>query len=349
MNCTAPAIQCSSQMVCPANVTAKFHVKAIFIWQVNALQLAETILAGLIVGIGAYGQRYRHHPITRFIFLGATTLFLPIMSSVVSTVSAKPTYAMPFTSIPHLEPGHQLSAWVATCAASDHTLFSVKALLANLVQIVMINTSTLVVVDDREGQSKGLPFELLVQGVWTLYLGLSFLDQDLVGSMPQIIAFALLSSKIVLKYYAFETARRSFAIGRNPGLIVVHMQKIKVHEANQNTQTPMGEEPPPPPLLVMGEEKRQVEMQPRGYAFKDDSVTTISINNNSGLITIDRVWEFLDAKLQIPTLQLKDLCLSFALFKLLRCRFAGYKLTTNAGSMGTLVFFPELGAEGRWT
>lgn len=307
------------------------------IWRVNLLQLAEAVLAGLIVGIGAYGQRYRHHPITRFVFLGATTLFLPIISSVVSAVSSYPTYAMPFGSVRFFRSDSQLSAWVATCYASGHSFFLV--VLATLVQIVMINTSTLVVVDDREGQSKGLPFELLVQGVWTLYLGLSFLEKgDIgIGFRLEIIAFALLSSKIVLKYYAFEKARRSFAIGRNPGLIAVHMHKIRVYETNQNAQTPMGEEPPPPPLLVMGEEQRQVEMQPRGYAFKDDSVTTMSINNNKGLITIDRVWQ-LDAELPIPTPQIKDLCLSFALFKLLRCRFARYKLT-NAGSMGSLVFF----------
>jgi hypothetical protein len=115
------------------------------------------------------------------------------------------------------------------------------------------------------------------------------------------------------------------------------MQKLQALESNQHVEAPIGEEAPPPPLLVMREEEKQVEMQPRGYSIKDDS-------DNIGLVTIDKFWQ-LDSKVPIATPQLKDLCLSFALFKLLRCRFARYKLT-NAGSMGTLAFFPELVPKG---
>ena len=93
----------------------------------------------------------------------------------------------------------------------------------------------------------------------------------------------------------------------------------------------------PPPLLVMGEEKRHVEKQPLGYVFKDDSWTSW---HNNGLVTIDRVWR-LDHMLPTSTLKpQKDLCFSFALFKLLRCRFARYKVTNNA--MDALSFFWSL-------
>jgi len=93
----------------------------------------------------------------------------------------------------------------------------------------------------------------------------------------------------------------------------------------------------PPPLLVMGEEKRHVEKQPLGYVFKDDSWTS---SHNNGLVTIDRVWRLDD---MLPTSSLrpqKDLCFSFALFKLLRCRFA------EGCSKDALSFFLELIAEG---
>lgn len=53
-------------------------------WLMNSLLLISAVLAGVIVGIGIYGQRYSHHRCTRFIFLGATTLFLPVISTVVS-------------------------------------------------------------------------------------------------------------------------------------------------------------------------------------------------------------------------------------------------------------------------
>jgi hypothetical protein len=95
----------------------------------------------------------------------------------------------------------------------------------------------------------------------------------------------------------------------------------------------------PPPLLVMGEEKRHVEKQPLGYVFKDDTWTT---SHNNGLVTIDRVWR-LDNMLPTSTLKpQKNLCFSFALFKLLRCRFARYKFTNNAGSKDALSFFWSL-------
>ncbi|CAM0150431.1 unnamed protein product [Urochloa decumbens] len=112
----------------------------------------------ILVGIGSYGQRYRHHPFTRFIFLGATTLFLPIISSVISTVGSFPEYVItsPNYNVEFIEDqSAELSALVAICNAFTHS-FSI-IVWAFLVQIVMINTSTIVSVDDRKGQSKAPP------------------------------------------------------------------------------------------------------------------------------------------------------------------------------------------------
>nr|CAB3451855.1 unnamed protein product [Digitaria exilis] len=316
------------------------------LWKHDALLLTEAVLAGIIVAIGAYGQRYRHQPSTRFIFLGATTLFLPIISSLVSTVGTDANYVVPLRT----EDGDDLnqSLLVAKCTGTNNSIFLV--VWAFLVQLILINTSTLVSVDDREGKSKGPPLELLVQGLWTLYLGTTILTKEffvsgnflieVIGLVEVFVPFALLISKLALKYYAFKKARRSFALGRNPALISAYMQQLQAQEANQNGEPPVSEDAPPPPLLVMREEEIQMEMQPGGYAFKDDSAGTTLINNVDLLVTVDKVWD-LDRVLQISTLQLKDLCLSFALFKLLRCRFARYKLT-NASSMGTLTFFRSL-------
>ena len=57
---------------------------------------------------------------------------------------------------------------IAECDPAEHSVLVV--VWASLVQIIMINntSSVVVAVDDREGGSIGPPFELLVQGVWTL-------------------------------------------------------------------------------------------------------------------------------------------------------------------------------------
>jgi hypothetical protein len=56
--------KCSSQLhlKCSDDLVAQFHrsVKA-EIWRVDALLLLNAIFDGVIVGIGAYGHRYRYH------------------------------------------------------------------------------------------------------------------------------------------------------------------------------------------------------------------------------------------------------------------------------------------------
>nr|XP_034589667.1 uncharacterized protein LOC117851864 [Setaria viridis]TKW19394.1 hypothetical protein SEVIR_4G017200v2 [Setaria viridis] len=318
-----------------AHIEATFHKKIRGqIWKVNSLLLIEAVLAGVMVGIGAFGQRYRRHPFTRLIFLGATTLFLPIISSVVSTIGSEPNFVINFSP----EFPYHLSALVATCDASNHSF--VLVMWAFLVQIVMINTSVIVSVDEREGQSTSPPLELLVKGGWTLYLGVTANKGSPWISiyLGSVTPFALLGTKIVVQWYASRTARRSFSLGRNPGLVFVYMQQLQAGEASQDAA-----EPPVsvdvPPLLVMREDEKKVEVQPGGYAFKDDYSGTTLISNIDP-VTLDRIWQ-LDSALPISTPPLKHLCLSLALFKLLRCRFARYHLT-NAGSMGTLNFFRSL-------
>ena len=227
-------------------------------WRANALQLASAILAGLIVGIGIYGQRYRHHRFTRFVFLGATTLFLPIVSTVVSMGAGENDYAIERYD---KETG-DFNRLIAECDPDVHSILVV--VWASLVQIIMINTSAVVAVDDREGGSIGPPFELLVQGVWTFYLGITYIlpltpgTGNIIASAFEVVPFSLICTKMVFKYYAFEKARQSFALGRNPHLISGYMKQQSLQETCHHGE-PVVAEDAPPPLLVMGEEKRREE------------------------------------------------------------------------------------------
>ncbi|KAK3126317.1 hypothetical protein QOZ80_7AG0554810 [Eleusine coracana subsp. coracana] len=114
------------------------------LWKENALLLVNAVLAGVMVGIGSYGQRYRHHPFTRLIFIGATTLFLPIVSYLVSTTNDDHYYAAHITN--SSEPGgHALTAF---CFSRFHPF--VVSICAFLVQITATNTCVIVAGDERE-------------------------------------------------------------------------------------------------------------------------------------------------------------------------------------------------------
>ena len=71
-----------------------------------------------------------------------------------------------------------------------------------------------------------------------------------------------------------------------------------------------------PPLIVMGEDKQKIEETPHGYSIEQ---------GNSSLVTIGMVRRMASSGHDVLLAShpwLKDLCLSFALFKLLTRRFA---------------------------
>ncbi|CAD6267714.1 unnamed protein product [Miscanthus lutarioriparius] len=300
------------------------------VWRVNAMLLTDVVLAGVIVAMGAYGQRYHHHPYTRFVFLGAT-LFLPILSYVVSSTDSK--------SNNYSNVNEYFHGLVATCEGEFHSLATVT--WAFLVQIVVINTSIVVAADDREGRNIPPPYELFVQGR-SFALGrnphlVSGYSQQLqqveegsphgeppVGDgqhvhvhVPPPPLMVMGEEVIQVEKQPLQQVEEGSPHGEPPVAVAGDDQDVHVHV------------PPPPPLMVKGEEVIQVEKQPQGYVVKD-------VKN---MVTVDRVWRLDDTLLAVPRpLLLKDLCLSFALFQLLRCRFARYKLG-NAGSKGVTTDF----------
>ncbi|GJN24449.1 hypothetical protein PR202_gb12187 [Eleusine coracana subsp. coracana] len=141
-NCSEAALrQCSSQVRCD-DYYPGFFSKGMsgLLWKENALLLVNAVLAGVMVGIGGYGQRYRHHPFTRLIFIGATTLFLPIVSYLVSTTNDDHYYVTYITSGGGAD-GHALTAF---CFSRFHPF--VVNICAFLVQITATNTCVIVAV-----------------------------------------------------------------------------------------------------------------------------------------------------------------------------------------------------------
>ena len=333
MICSNAAMQ--EQLRCPSLAVAAFYdTMERQIWLGNALLLTGAAMTGVMVGIGSYGRRYRHHRFTRFIFLGANTLFLPVISYVVSTLGDNSNDYVNR----HKD---RMTTLAALCDSVFHPCMIIT--WAFLFQIAAINTTSLVAIDSREGRRVRPPPELLLKGVWIFYLGASITKKrffhglfrfsssedheplTLICSKIMFTPFALLCAKIWLKCYSFGKARKSFALGRNPSLVFGYMQQLQRQQGRRGWN---GEDELPPALLVMGEDSRKVEKQPWGYVFSE--IWTPAIDS-TGLVTLDRVWQ-LDKMLPTSSTpsRPKDLCLSFALFKLLRCRFARYDLA-NVG------------------
>ncbi|KAL6897816.1 hypothetical protein ACP4OV_006775 [Aristida adscensionis] len=235
--------------------TAGLHQKML---RVNGLMAVNAILAGILVGIGVYGPRYRHRAFIRILFLGATTLFLPILSYVASSAAATKID----TQTTRVN-GSEVQWW---CSSDVHAVLILY--WACLVQIVGINTCVLVAADNREGRNMGLPVAIVVQAVWAPYLAVpisrGYFSSDgtdyLLGNL--VVGFALVFTKMGLRYYAFQKARRSFALGRNPRLIVGYMNQ----EERQYSRPTV--EHLPPRLIVMGEDGLEVEEGPHGFYFK---------------------------------------------------------------------------------
>ncbi|CAD6221407.1 unnamed protein product [Miscanthus lutarioriparius] len=334
------------EMLCPNVAEVAFYdTMGRQIWLGNAMLLASAAMTGVLVGIGGgYGRRYRHHRFTRFIFLGANILFLPIISFVVSTLRDSSNDYV------NKEDG-------TTLAALCHSVFHPCMVItwAFLVQMAATNATSVVATESREGRKVGPPWELLVKGIWTFYLGASITNKrffhglfrispsenhgpfTLICSKIMFAPFVLICAKIWFKCYSFRKARKSFALGRNPSLIFGYTKELQVRSQHGGATT-VGEDALFSPLLVMGEDSRQVKKQPWGYVFSDTWTMAI---DRIGLVTLDRVW-----KLDSVAPTSKDLCLSFALFKLLRCRFARYDIANAVGSTGHKFFWSMLLKDG---
>ncbi|VAI51605.1 unnamed protein product [Triticum turgidum subsp. durum] len=267
---------------CPKDAFEYFSKKmGLRILRFNAVMVVNAILMGFMVGIGAYGHRYRHIRLFRFLFLAAATLFLPIVSYIVSSsdLGTGQLISMPYDG------GSEYIVIKGDCRSAGHTIWVL--IWAALVLNIGINTTAVVAADAREGRSIPPNITLLIQAMWTSYLVLYTTFELLVPF--GVIVFA----KLVLKYYAWYIARESLAFGRNPRLIAGYMEELQ--DGSQNAE--LACEHMPPPFIVTGEQTTQVEEKPSGYKLKWMSNVGNMYSRVTGdmyskdLVTFDKVWQ----------------------------------------------------------
>uniref|UniRef100_A0A453QHD9 DUF4220 domain-containing protein n=1 Tax=Aegilops tauschii subsp. strangulata TaxID=200361 RepID=A0A453QHD9_AEGTS len=143
------------------------------------------------------------------------------------------------------------------------------------------------------------------------------------------IFWVLCATKVVQRIAFTEVGKRSYAHGKNTRLITSYMSQILQqgrpqpqvedveHRATaRNNQGGGGEAMLKScRFIVMGEEDLVIEPTADGYKLKD-------ISPNDTVLTVGKIWDHAYSNLeQDLRLRLRRLCLSFALFKLLRRRF----------------------------
>ncbi|KAF8661712.1 hypothetical protein HU200_056661 [Digitaria exilis] len=299
---------------------------------VNGGIIATAVLAILLVALSTHGPR-RSHPAVRFLVWGSSMVFLPLTSSVI-------TYLLNRSGPDSKE---QCGGTSTPIRKGNPDVQDMCTLLLWVVLILIIrnnaDASAKAISASPEGGDTGVgdggqkirpPVEYLGQYVWVAYLIWLCIPRAVwLGpyNIVVVIAFSLLGLiKLVVKLAVFWNARDSFALGKNTRLIAGYMAQLVGDGGGQVV----------PRYIVMGETKKNVEETPQGYHVKLDDVD----DKLSGLVTLDRVWRLAEEHgggIFAQRQELRDLCLSYSLFKILRQRLSGYRLA-DAGSGEALSF-----------
>ena len=162
--------------------------------------------------------------------------------------------------------------------------------------------------------------------------------------------WVFVAAKFVQRSVAIEVGKRSFAYGKNPQVVAAYIRPML--ELQQEQHHRRGTE-----LLkhcnyaVMGEEELidKNKAGPKGYKLDrhklelelEDETAATAGGDSSAIVTVGRVWRLADSDdpLLSSEPRLKRLCLSFALFKLLRRRLEGYPISgAEAADCHRLIF-----------
>ncbi|RLN08127.1 hypothetical protein C2845_PM11G17600 [Panicum miliaceum] len=138
--------------------------------------------------------------------------------------------------------------------------------------------------------------------------------------------WVLAAGKLVQRFVTMELAKRSFAYGRNPQLLASYMAHQMLLPQDGDAEQLSGRE-----LLkqcdyiVMGEEDLEKKAGPDGYVFPE-----AIRKGETTAVTVGEIWKLAQTDGLLREKEgpsLRRLCLSFALYKLLRCRLEDFPIT----------------------
>ncbi|TVU23598.1 hypothetical protein EJB05_25973, partial [Eragrostis curvula] len=273
-------------------------------------------------------RRRSGNPVLRTVLWGVSAMYSPLMSYVL-------TYLSTYISSDKNEFRDELNKAAVLVAIVLIQFLRAKADMAALAVAAVASPAA---GDDNINSLKIRPsMENLVYTFWVAGLvvySIFFVQskQDKKEVLRRVALFIsplwiLGAGRMVLRFASFQKATGSFALGRNVQLIDGYMVQLKEDDELRAAAVPR--------LIVTGERNRDVEESPMGYRVKRSTLQ----DEDRRLVTLDQVWSRPPHVDELEP-RLQDLCLSFALFKCLRRRFAGYRLA-EAGSTWALRFVTD--------
>ncbi|KAM0917691.1 hypothetical protein ACQ4PT_009159 [Festuca glaucescens] len=304
--------------------------------------VGSAVLAILLVALSTYGRRCRH-PALRFFVWGASLAFIPLASSAISALlQQRKTDRDRHEQYCEENPG--CADFPKGSASPEVQIMWTILLWAVIMVIIRGNADTAAATAATaaaapstgdvsvDGQKVRIPVELLAKYAFVAWLIVMCMPEadwlEFAGKSIFVVFFLLGFAKVVLKLVAFFKASDSYAVGKNARLVSGYMAQL----VEEGAVAGHGHVPP---YVVMGESKDDVEETPQGYRIKREALD----NKLGALVTLDRVWLLSDHGdgLLRKQLELRDLCLSFSLFKSLRRRLSGYPLAEE-GTISALDF-----------
>uniref|UniRef100_A0A0E0ISR9 DUF4220 domain-containing protein n=1 Tax=Oryza nivara TaxID=4536 RepID=A0A0E0ISR9_ORYNI len=171
-------------------------------------------------------------------------------------------------------------------------------------------------------------------------LGVAFLNSTFNSELKHPIwaLWAMLQFRSFYLVWAYIRATESFLHGWSSPLLAAYMGTSDVVAANGDPITMQGYR-----YVVSGDQKQKISVKPPMYKFS----LTAPERKKRMLVTLDKAWlpseqqnsagndndpenEGVVSSTDIRTPQMKDMCLSFALYRLLRCRFDDLSLPRDS-------------------